>query len=184
MAPKLEQVFAMRGYMSKENTVNLKEIKGGPVRIVVPITHGFIKGSGLEAEILPGGGDWILVSEHYSEVPDGLIEFYSSCTQLDTSTGVAHLDVRTQARTSDGHELYVHYHGVLKIDEAANKVLAWSPDAKTTKSGEHEWFSAPIIETSDPKFKWVETSLWVGQGHWVADETGFAVEYEIYKVVN
>ncbi|KAJ9494967.1 hypothetical protein LTR99_001298 [Exophiala xenobiotica] len=163
MAPKLEQVFAMRGYMSKENTVNLKEIKGGPVRIVVPITHGFIKGSGLEAEILPGGGDWIL---------------------LDTSTGVAHLDVRTQARTSDGHELYVHYHGVLKIDEAANKVLAWSPDAKTTKSGEHEWFSAPIIETSDPKFKWVETSLWVGQGHWVADETGFAVEYEIYKVVN
>ncbi|KAK7890391.1 hypothetical protein LTR67_008277 [Exophiala xenobiotica] len=163
MAPKLEQVFAMRGYMSKENTVNLKEIKGGPVRIVVPITHGFIKGSGLEAEILPGGGDWIL---------------------LDTSTGVAHLDVRTQARTADGHELYVHYHGVLKIDEAANKVLAWGPDAKTTKSGEHEWFSAPIIETSDPKFKWVETSLWVGQGHWVADETGFAVEYEIYKVVN
>jgi hypothetical protein len=75
MAPKLEQVFAMRGYMSKENTVNLKEIKGGPVRIVVPITHGFIKGSGLEAEILPGGGDWILVSEHYSEVPNGLIEF-------------------------------------------------------------------------------------------------------------
>ena len=64
MAPKLEQVFAMRGYMSKENTINLKAIKGGPVRVVVPITHGFIKGSGLDAEILPGGGDWILVSEH------------------------------------------------------------------------------------------------------------------------
>ncbi|EXJ60786.1 hypothetical protein A1O7_04939 [Cladophialophora yegresii CBS 114405] len=163
MAPKFEQVFTMRGYMNKENTVNLNAIKNGATRIIVPITHGFIKGAGLEAEILPGGGDWIL---------------------LDASTGVSHLDVRTQARTSDGHSLYVHYHGVLKVDEAGQQVLGWSPDAKTTKSGDHEWFSAPIMETSDPKFKWVETSLWVGQGHWVVDETGYAVEYEIYKVVN
>lgn len=97
---------------------------------------------------------------------------------------MSHLDVRTQARTSEGHSLYVHYHGILKIDESGEKVLAWSSDARTTKSGDHEWFSAPIIETDDPKFKWVETSMWVGQGHWVVDETGSAVEYEIYKVTN
>lgn len=97
---------------------------------------------------------------------------------------MSHLDVRTQARTSDGHSLYVHYHGVLKIDEAGQKVLGWDPESQTTKYGDHEWFSAPQIETSDPKFKWVETSMWVGEGHWVVDETGFAVEYEIYKVVN
>lgn len=64
MAPQLQVVFKMRGYMSKQNTVNLKAIKSGASRIIVPITHGFIKGSGLEAEILPGGGDWILVCEH------------------------------------------------------------------------------------------------------------------------
>lgn len=63
MAPIFEHVFTMRGYMSKENTVDLKAIKSGASRIIVPITHGFIKGSGLEAEILPGGGDWILVCE-------------------------------------------------------------------------------------------------------------------------
>lgn len=92
--------------------------------------------------------------------------------------------MRTQARTTDGHSLYVHYSGVLKLDEKANKVLAWSSDAKTTEFGDHEWFSGPILETSDPKLKWVEDSLWVGQGRFVVDEKGSAVEYEIYKVTN
>lgn len=61
MAPKLELVFTMRGYMDPENTVNLNAIKSGPHRIVVPINGGFIEGSGLKAQVLPGSGDWILV---------------------------------------------------------------------------------------------------------------------------
>jgi hypothetical protein len=92
--------------------------------------------------------------------------------------------VRTQARTSDGESIYIHYHGVLKIDGASQKVLEWSKDAKTTAYGDHEWFSAPIIETSSKDFKWVETSLWVGQGHWVVEGDQQAVEYEIFRVVN
>jgi hypothetical protein len=103
---------------------------------------------------------------------------------LDPTTGVAHLDVRTQARTADGHSVFVHYSGVLKIDAKLKKVLDWAPDAQTTSYGDHEWFAGPIVETSDPKFKWVETSLFVGQGHWVVDQEGSAVEYEIYKVTN
>jgi hypothetical protein len=94
--------------------------------------------------------------------------------------------VRTQARTADGHSLFVHYTGILKIDEATQKALNWSPDAKTTNYGDHEWFAGPIVETSDPKFKWVEHSLFVAQGHWVVEDgaKAEAVEYEIYKVVN
>jgi hypothetical protein len=61
MAPKLELAFTMRGYMSKENSLNLDAIKGGPSRIIVPITHGTLEGSGLNAKLLSGGGDWILV---------------------------------------------------------------------------------------------------------------------------
>lgn len=61
MGPKLELCCTMRGYMSKENTVTLDGIKGGPSRIIVPITHGFIVGPGVKAEVLPGSGDWILV---------------------------------------------------------------------------------------------------------------------------
>jgi Protein of unknown function (DUF3237) len=84
--------------------------------------------------------------------------------QLDPATNVSHLDVRTQGRTSDGEAIYVHYSGVLKVDETTGNVLAWSKDAKSTEYGDHEWFSGPIIETSSQKFKWVETTLFVGQG--------------------
>ena len=51
--------------MSQENTLNLNAIKSGPIRIIVPMTHGFIQGSGLDAKIVPGGSDWILVCDHY-----------------------------------------------------------------------------------------------------------------------
>lgn len=65
MAPSLEHCMTMRGYLSKENTIDLQAIKNGPQRIVVPVTSGFIKGTGpaegLEAEILPSSGDWLLV---------------------------------------------------------------------------------------------------------------------------
>lgn len=47
--------------MSKENSVTLSEIKNGPSRIIVPITHGFVKGPEVQADVLPGSGDWILV---------------------------------------------------------------------------------------------------------------------------
>jgi hypothetical protein len=104
--------------------------------------------------------------------------------QLDPSTNVCHLNVRIQARTPDGHSLYVHYNGILKINEAGSKVLSWAPDAKSTNYGDQEWFSGPIVETSDPKLKWMETSLFVGQGRFVVEGKEEAVEYEIYKVTN
>lgn len=47
--------------MDKQNNHSLKAIKDGPTRIMVPITHGWVEGMGLRAEITPGGADWILV---------------------------------------------------------------------------------------------------------------------------
>jgi hypothetical protein len=73
---------------------------------------------------------------------------------------------------------------VLKVDDAGTKVLGLADDAKTTDFGDHEWFAGPTIETDDPNFKWVETSLFVGQGRYVVDDGGSAVEYQIYKVTN
>ncbi|CRG88086.1 hypothetical protein PISL3812_05113 [Talaromyces islandicus] len=163
MAPKLELVFTMRGYLDVENCVDLKAIKSGPHRAIVPINGGFIEGSGLKAQVLPGSGDWILT---------------------DPTTGVSDLDVRIQARTDDGHSLYVHYNGKLKANDKVDKVLSFAPDAKTTNYGDHEWFITPIVETSDPKFKWVEESVFIGQGHFIVDSTGSAVEYQIYRIVN
>jgi len=80
--------------------------------------------------------------------------------------------------------MFLQYHGLLQIDEAAAKVLQWSPEARTTNPGDHEFWSSPIIETSSEKYKWLETSLWVGQGYFVVDDQGSAVAYEIYRALN
>ena len=61
MAPHLDFVFTVRGYLSKD-TSTLEGIKGGPTRLVIPVTRGFVEGSGLKADILPGGADCALVS--------------------------------------------------------------------------------------------------------------------------
>ena len=61
MAPKLDYVFTMRAYLSKENGLTIPRIKDGSSRVIAPITHGSIEGSGIKATIIPGGGDWILV---------------------------------------------------------------------------------------------------------------------------
>ena len=60
-APKLEKRFTMRIYLSKENTHDLGAMRNGPRRYIAAITRGSIKGEGLEAEILPGGADWVSV---------------------------------------------------------------------------------------------------------------------------
>jgi hypothetical protein len=72
----------------------------------------------------------------------------------------------------------------MKVDEALSKVLTGADDAKTTSFGDHYWYSTPMFETSDPALKWIEDAAWVGQGRVVVDESGAAVEYEIYQVVN
>lgn len=61
MAPKLEKYFTLRAYISKNNTTNMKATRNGNIRNFIPITHGYLEGSGLKAELIPGGGDAIMV---------------------------------------------------------------------------------------------------------------------------
>jgi Protein of unknown function (DUF3237) len=164
MAPKLEYAFTLTAFVSKEDTLALGAVKGGPIRYVIPVTHGTLEGSGIKAQLVQGGSDWVL---------------------LDPTTGVAHLDIRTQARTADGDLIFIFYPGLLKVDEASGKALQWSPEAKTTQSQDHYWMTTPRFETSSEKLKWMEQCMFVGHGHWNIPGDGTqAAEYEIYKVVS
>ena len=69
MAPKLELAFTMRSYVSVQQTLILGAVKGDLRRSITPITHGYIKGSGLDATVLPGGGDVALVRAPTSHLP-------------------------------------------------------------------------------------------------------------------
>ena len=130
--PRLNHVFHLRGHIGKD-TINAGQYRSGPHRRITVLEGGFLRGipgtrgEGLDATLVAGGSDWIL---------------------FDESTNTAHLDVRTQGRTEDGHCVYIHYNGYLRTDEAAKQFRTWSPDAKTTEFGQHHWWSAPNIEVS------------------------------------
>ena len=155
-----------RVYIDRDVTLNLGPIKGGPHRYCVAIPSGYISGPGIEATILPGGSDWLL---------------------LDVASGVAHLDIRTHARTATGVAIYIHYTGVLRMDAATQKCLAWEEDARSTQAGDHHWWIGPQFEVGAEELKWLEQTAFVGQGHWIVEGEGkerkTAVEYEVYKVV-
>ncbi|PPJ61279.1 hypothetical protein CBER1_09320 [Cercospora berteroae] len=164
MAPTLEHHFTVRAYFDGPNILNCGTVKGGPQRTVVPLNTGWLKGhgpsAGATAELLPGNGDWFLLNPQ-------------------TSTG--HLDVRLSFRTPEGHGIYVHYDGMMQVDEACLAAIL-NKDAKTTQYGDHELFSTPIMETSDESKKWIESSSWVAEGRWVVEEGKVAIEYEVYRV--
>ncbi|KAK5705821.1 hypothetical protein LTR17_021332 [Elasticomyces elasticus] len=163
MPPTIEQVFTLRAFLGREDTLPLGPVKGGAHRIVVPVVGGFLSGSGVEAEILPDGGDWLL---------------------LDPTTGTAHLDIRFQARSSSGDMIYGHYPGILRMDAQVEKFLQWSQEAKTTQSQDHYFFTTPIFEVNSEKLKWMEQNMFLSHGHfYVSDDGRQAVEYEVYKVV-
>jgi hypothetical protein len=62
MPPTLEHYFTMRAYFDRENMLPVGKIKGGPERTVVPLHTGWLRGRDTTAKLLPGSGDWFLVS--------------------------------------------------------------------------------------------------------------------------
>ena len=163
MPPSLEHVLTFRAIFAKEDLLRLGSTKGGAQRLVAPVNGGFLKGEGIDAELVQGGSDW---------------------PYIDANTGTAYLDVRAHFRDKAGDLFYLQYRGILKLDDQAQLAMKWSPDARTTKGGDHYWLMTPTIEASNEKDKWVEQCWFVGQGHWYVPGDGvFGTEYDIYKVV-
>lgn len=162
MPPTLELAFTLRALFSKDHMLDVKSVKGGPQRTIAPIVSGHMKGSGLEAEVIPAGGDWLLINPE---------------------DNTAHLDVRLGLRSLEGgHSIYLRYEGVLRVDAKSFPQLTGGSNAKSTEFGEHEWFTSPIFETSDPDFKWMENSSFVGEGRWVVEDGEIGIEYQIHRL--
>ncbi len=157
----LQEIALLRAYISPD-IANLGPRSSEHARFIAAIHSGFVKfnGDGIEAEIVPPGADWPITN---------------------SGTGHAHLDVRCRARTDAG-DLYIQYSGLLAIDETTSKALSGASDAKSTQFGDTKWFIRLVMETSDPRLKWLETSLIVGQGRWNVDEKRIAAEYRLYTL--
>lgn len=114
---------------------------------------GVIDGPKLCGEILPGGGDWLLVG----------------------SDGVGRVDVRLTIRTRD--EALIHYEarGIIKIPAdgiqrlAAGEVLPFEDTYVRT---------TPKFETADERYAWLSEVVAVGYNVLSPNH----IDYRIYKV--
>ena len=129
-------------------------VGAGPIgtRMYYDIAGGEVKGERISGKVL-GGGEWALIG------PDGFLR----------------VDVRLQVETHDNAFLYVQYTGLLGLNETVQQALAAGTQ---TEYGDQYFFTNPRIETGDPRYAWLNTTFFVGQGRLLANA---GIEYRVSR---
>ncbi|MGV0871195.1 DUF3237 domain-containing protein [Mycolicibacterium sp. XJ879] len=137
--------------------VNLQPAQAIPTplgtRLTFVTTGGVIDGPRLRGEILPGGGDWLMVG----------------------SDGVGRVDVRATLRSHDGALIHYRAGGVIKIPAdgmarlAAGEVLGFDETYVRT---------TPSFETADERYAWLSAVVAVGYNILSPDH----IDYRVYRV--
>ena len=132
------------------------DVGAGPFghRMIFEVTEGVVEGERLNGIIKSGGGEWFLAG------PDGF----------------GRIDVRFQMTTTDGANLYFQYFGLLELNEATMAALG---TGAATDFEDHYFRTNPRLETGDPRYAWVNQTMFVGKGHVLP---GLLIEYDIYRV--
>ena len=136
-------------------TLDVVSIGPGPFgeRTVFEVTGGEVRGERLSGTVRPGGADWLLAA------PDGY----------------GRLDVRGTFTTDDGAHIYFQYYGVLELNETVMGAIAGG----STDFEDQYFRTNPRLETGDPRYAWVNQTLFVGKGHALP---GLLIEYDVYRV--
>jgi hypothetical protein len=123
-------------------------------RMTFITTGGVIEGPRLRGEVLPGGGDWLIVG----------------------SDGVGRVDVRATLRTHDGALIHYESRGIIKIPAdgvqrlAAGEVLPFAETYIRT---------TPKFETSDERYAWLSEVVVLGYNILSPNH----IDYRIYRVL-
>ena len=133
------------------------EIGRGPLgtRSIFDVVGGHAEGPRLLGTLLASGADWLLVD-------DG---------------GVGRLDVRGTLATDDGAHIYIHYHGVLELNEKVRNALM---KGEPCDYGDSYFMTQPRFETGDERYAWLNKLVAVAEGRVLPN----AVEYRVYELVN
>jgi hypothetical protein len=129
----------------------------GGMRLVAAVTGGSLTGDRLSGRVLPFGGDFALT----------------------TADGCLHIDVRAGFETHDGARIYATYGGRLMVPPEHAAALADPRLRESLDPANYYFRTAPLFETGDERYAWLNRILAVGMGRLTA--TGVA--YRIFEVL-
>lgn len=137
-------------------------IPGTPVgdRAFITVPHGTLSGSGIDAQVQPGGGDYAIVGKD----------------------GYGKLDVRIHAVTKEGEAIYIQYYGHLQITDAVGKILTGDSNSESTNFDDQYLLTNPCIEVAaTSKHSWINRTVFLGKGKFDISKDGGFVVYELFK---
>jgi hypothetical protein len=139
--------------------LQVDQVGNGPygTRTIFNVTGGEFDGERLKGTIVGAGADWMLIG------PDGY----------------GRLDVRATFRTADGAFIYLQYFGVIELTQAILDLAGGGERA--TEFGDQYFFTSPRFETGDPRYAWLNETMFLSQGRLVP---GPRVEYHVFRVTN
>ncbi len=151
-APELEFLFSYTAELEDPQQM----VGGGPFgqRMIAHVTGGEVDGPRLKGEVLDGGGDWALIDEH----------------------STLRLDARITLRSHDGAHIFVSYRGVIAPLDAETLTKVYT---STLEPGDIYYRTAPIFETGDERYAWLNTTVAVAVGHLAPDR----VSYDVFGVL-
>jgi hypothetical protein len=126
-------------------------------RLVFVASGGTFEGPKLRGKILPGPVDWL----------------------VNGSDGVGRMDVRSTFQIDDGANIYIRYNGMQVWTEAAGAKLS---KGVPIEYGEIYWVAAPVFETGDLHYTWLNNMVTVAEGR--LGPSGSWVEYRIFQVMD
>jgi hypothetical protein len=126
-------------------------------RMIAQVIGGEFEGDRLRGKVLPGGGDWATIDAN------------------DT----LRLDARVTLETHDGALIYISYKGVLRPLAIAGEQAARGGPRDETEARQVYFRTAPIFETGDRRYTWLNDIVAVGIGSAI----GNAVEYEVFEIL-
>lgn len=148
----LRTAFLMQMTAELEESQQLGDTPAGGRRIVY-VKRGEFAGPELKGQVLPGGGDWVLVRRD----------------------GVSQLDVRITLRTDDGALIFVTYRGISTMtSDVRGRILK----GEAVDPSQYYFRTAPFFETAAEKYAWLNRLVAVGVGR----RTPTGVVYSIYAV--
>ena len=126
-------------------------------RGVAYVTGGTIEGPRIRGEILPGGGDWLLIR----------------------ADGTLKIDVRVCARTHDGTVIYMSYGGRLVFSPEQMTLLADRSTADAVDPSTYYFRTNPLFEVDMASpYAWLNRVVAIGVGR----VTSRGVAYSVHAV--